>query len=94
MASATVLVRHEIPFAFEPAPDARDLVDLGDHHARPRLDDRGRLTLDEVLVGVWEGLRSDLTVACPVCGGALAPHHGHGPRAVGGSCADCGATLS
>jgi hypothetical protein len=31
----------------------------------------GEPTLDEVLVGVWEGLTAHQTVACPVCGGEM-----------------------
>jgi len=52
-----------------------------------------RLTLDDLLVGVWEGLRSDREVGCPVCGGAMraAPRTGRPP--VAGRCRDCGSTL-
>jgi len=92
MAAATALFTRETTFSFE--LDPRDLVDPGDQRVLPQLDDRGRLTLDELLVGVWEGLRSDRTAACPVCGGAMTPRHGHGPRPVGGGCTSCGATLS
>lgn len=59
---------------------------------RPR--DGGGLTLDDLLVGVWEGLRSGRTAACPVCGGAMTPRPGSGTRAGGGRCADCGSELS
>ena len=31
----------------------------------------GEPTLDEVLVGVWEGLTARQAVACPVCGGEM-----------------------
>ena len=57
-------------------------------------EDGWRPTLVDLLVGVWEGLRSDRTAACPVCGGAMLPRHGHGPRPVGGRCSDCSAELS
>jgi hypothetical protein len=57
---------------------------------------RGRLTLDDVVVGVWEGLAAARPAPCPVCGGTMAPSRGAGssrfPRA-GGRCGDCGATL-
>jgi hypothetical protein len=91
MTTAT-LSRSQTTFTFE--LDPRALVAPDNRHALPKLDDRGRLTLDEVLVGVWEGLRSDRTAACPVCGGAMLPRHGHGPRPVGGRCSDCSAELS
>jgi hypothetical protein len=59
-----------------------------------RDDGRGRLTLDELLVGVWEGLTAHRSVACPVCGEAMAPRYGvAGAAPVGGRCGDCGATL-
>lgn len=53
-----------------------------------------RLTLDELLVGAWEGLRSGHVVACPVCSGAMTPPSGPGPRPVGGRCGDCGSMMS
>ena len=53
-----------------------------------------RLTLDELLVGAWEGLRSGHAVACPVCSGAMTPRSGHGPRPVGGRCGSCGTEMS
>jgi DnaJ-class molecular chaperone len=52
-----------------------------------------RPTLDEVLVGVWEGLSSHHTVTCPVCSGKMAPRYGSGARPVGGRCQRCGSTL-
>ncbi|HVP03622.1 MAG TPA: hypothetical protein VMT10_13710 [Solirubrobacteraceae bacterium] len=91
MAAATLAPRRRI-LSFE--LDSRGHAGPGGHRAVPELDDRGRLTLDELLVGVWEGLRSDRTVACPVCGGAMAPRHGHGPRPVGGRCGGCGTGLA
>jgi tRNA(Ile2) C34 agmatinyltransferase TiaS len=53
----------------------------------------GGLTIDELLVGVWEGLSAHHTVPCPACGGALAPRYGAGPGPVGGRCRDCGTTI-
>jgi len=52
----------------------------------------GRLTLDEAIVGAWEGLAAQVAVACPLCGGVLRPRRTH--DGVVGSCADCGTTLS
>jgi hypothetical protein len=51
----------------------------------------GGLTLDEAIVGVWEGLAAQVAVACPLCSGALSPHNAS--DAVGGRCGDCGTTL-
>jgi hypothetical protein len=44
----------------------------------PRLLDRigGEPTLDDVLVGVWEGLAADRVVACPACQGEMEPDYG------------------
>jgi len=52
-----------------------------------------RLTLDDLIVGVWEGLSSHHTVTCPVCSGKMAPRYGSGARPVGGRCQRCGSTL-
>ena len=51
----------------------------------------GGLTLDDAIVGVWEGLAARVVVTCPLCHGALRPH---GAPDVGGRCDDCGASLS
>ena len=51
----------------------------------------GGLTLDEAIVGVWEGLVAQVVVACPVCAGPLRP--AAAPDAVAGRCGGCGATL-
>ena len=51
-------------------------------------------TLDDVMVGVWEGLAAHRTVPCLLCGGAMAPRYGaagHAP--VGGRCRSCGTTV-
>ena len=57
-------------------------------------DARGRLTLDEVIVGVWEGLLAHHKAACPICGGAMRARPGSGPRPVGGRCTSCGTTIA
>jgi hypothetical protein len=56
-------------------------------------DPRRGLTLDEVIVGVWEGLHAHHTATCPICGGEMLARHGSGPRPVGGRCHDCGTTI-
>jgi len=57
-----------------------------------------RLTLNDKLVGAWEGLSACHTVACPVCGGAMAPRRttgGPGGQLVrSGSCGSCATALS
>ncbi len=54
----------------------------------------GGPTLDDMLVGVWEGLAAHAVVACLWCGGAMTARFGHGAAAVGGGCSDCGATIA
>ena len=49
----------------------------------------GRLTLGRKLDGVWEGLRADGAVECPLCRGRMALPAG-GDRA---RCAECGSSL-
>ena len=49
----------------------------------------GGATLDEMLVGAWEGLSARHPVSCPVCAGAMQPRAG----AAGGACGDCGAQV-
>jgi hypothetical protein len=49
------------------------------------------LTLDDAIVGAWEGLAAQVVVACPLCGGALRPHAA--PDTVAGRCVDCGTRL-
>jgi DnaJ-class molecular chaperone len=72
--------REEQPGSHRPAPH--------EHHAS-----HSRLTLDQLITGVWEGLSSHHTVTCPVCSGKMAPRYGSGARPVGGCCQRCGSTL-
>jgi hypothetical protein len=52
----------------------------------------GRLTLDDMLVGVWEGLLARRTVRCPVCRTeAMAPADADAPS---GRCDACRAQLT
>ncbi len=61
----------------------------------------GRPTLDDLIVGAWEGLAVSRVVPCPVCDGELRPEPRH-PRAVEpsgavpliGRCRDCGSVLA
>ena len=55
------------------------------------LPDEG--TLDELVAALWEGLRADQPVACPVCGVEMRPEYGAHARAIGGRCTTCGTRL-
>ena len=68
---------------------------------RPRLDGallagmadaHGRLTLDELITGVWEGLAVRGAVECPVCASSMARGSHDDDRQVG-SCLGCGSKL-
>lgn len=52
-----------------------------------------RPTLDDLLVGVWEGLHSDRKAGCPVCGGVMRASLQAGHSPVAGRCRDCGSTM-
>ena len=62
-------------------------------HAPRAAEGRGRRTLDEVIVGVWEDLHAHHAAACPMCGEAMLPRYGAGPTPVGGRCAGCGTAI-
>jgi hypothetical protein len=74
-----------------------------EHDSRPRLDGallvgmadaHGRLTLDELITGVWEGLAVRDTVDCPVCASPMAlSSHGGSDGKQAGSCLGCGSKL-
>jgi hypothetical protein len=51
-------------------------------------------TLDDTIVGAWEGLVTYAVVACPLCGGGMRRRPGSGAAAAGGRCGDCGTTLA
>jgi len=78
---------------FGPAPEvAAGRAPVAGDAARERAGGLGGgLTLDDAIVGAWEGLAAQVVVACPLCGGALRPHAAL--DAVGGRCGDCGTTL-
>ena len=54
----------------------------------------GPPTLDELLVGVWEGLTAHQAVECPVCRAEMRPEYGLHALPVGGRCTACRSTLS
>jgi hypothetical protein len=51
-------------------------------------------TLDDLVAGVWEGLRCAQPVACPICDGVVEPRYGSGPAPVGGRCRSCASTIA
>ena len=65
-----------------------------DRHAPRAAEGRGRRTLDELIVGVWEDLHAHHAATCPMCGEAMMPRYGSGPAPVGGRCASCGTSLA
>ncbi len=57
-------------------------------------DAHGRLTLDELVTGVWEGLAVRGAVECPVCASPMAlSSRGGGDNQQMGSCLGCGSEL-
>ncbi len=55
-------------------------------------DVHGRLTLDELITGVWEGLAVRGTVECPVCASSMVLDS-RGDDQQTGFCRDCGSAL-
>lgn len=56
----------------------------------------GRLTLDELITGAWEGLAVRGTVTCPVCASPMTARvpEGEAGDAPTGTCLGCGSQLS
>ena len=58
-------------------------------------DAHGRLTLDDVIISVWEGLAVCATVNCPVCESPMVARSAvAGGEAPMGECLSCGSRLS
>ncbi len=58
-------------------------------------DMHGRLTLDDLITGAWEGLAVHGTVTCPVCASPMTARASeHGGDAPTGTCLGCGSQLS
>lgn len=53
----------------------------------------GEVTLDDAVVGAWEGLATPRIVACLLCGGEMSPSDGRGGE-LSGECGDCGSVLA
>jgi hypothetical protein len=84
--------RDDDPASHGHAPSDDDPVSHG-HAPRDDRSSHSRLTLDDLVLGVWEGLSSHHTVTCPVCSGKMTPRYGSGARPVGGRCKRCASTL-
>jgi hypothetical protein len=72
---------------------------LGDAGVTGRTDAHGRLTLDDLITSVWEGLAVRGTVSCPVCAGPMVSCAREGDAdpdadSPSGVCFGCGACLS
>ena len=75
--------------AAPPRPSQLPLVpDGGTGHEQLRRSDGGRLTLEQRLDRVWEGLLTAGAAECPMCGSEM------GSAAGAGRCTGCGTTLS
>jgi hypothetical protein len=53
----------------------------------------GEPTLEDEILGVWEGLIAHRHAGCPVCGEEMAPEYGAQALPIGGRCGGCGSTL-
>jgi hypothetical protein len=54
----------------------------------------GGCTLEDLILGAWEGLAAHQAIDCPVCDGQMSPVYGSHARPVQGACRDCGSRLS
>ncbi len=54
----------------------------------------GERTLEDLILGAWEGLAAHHSIDCPVCGGVMAPEYGAHSRPVRATCGQCGSRLS
>ena len=90
--SAVVTRRRGGQLALATERTRRESLDLDQrlrHERSSNCSDGGRLTLEQRLDGVWEGLRAAGVAECPLCGSRM--------DAVGdgvGRCGSCGTTLS
>ena len=87
--SATA-TRRRRQLALVPERTRRDVFDPERlRRERSNCSDGGRLTLEQRLDGVWEGLHAAGVAECPVCGGRMEDDGGDSGR-----CGGCGSTLS
>jgi len=62
--------------------------------AAGRVPAEGPPTLEACLAEAWTGLAGRRAVACPVCGGEMAPVLDAGALPIGGRCHRCGSCLA
>jgi hypothetical protein len=97
---STLLLERSPVFAHDFGSDSCYLHDLrdrpGDSPCAPkRAGAHDRLTLDDLVTGVWEGLAVRATVSCPVCMGPMTfDSNGTGAETPTGACLSCGSRLS
>jgi hypothetical protein len=88
--SAVATRRRGRQLALVPERTRREGFDLDrQRRERSNCSDGGRLTLEQLLDGVWEGLHAAGVANCPICAGPIEPT-GEGAA----SCGGCGSSLS
>lgn len=94
--SALLLDERPLAVAGEFERDPCDLHDRSDRACVPeRAGVHDRLTLDDLVTSLWEGLAVRATVACPVCAGPMASGTDKpGLDTPTGTCLCCGSRLS
>jgi hypothetical protein len=66
----------------------RSLIESARPQRRSQCTDGGRLTLEQALTSVWEGLLAVGAATCPLCGSRMTR------SGRGGSCGGCGTTIN
>jgi hypothetical protein len=88
--SAVATQRRGRQLALVPERTRRESFDVERlRRERSNCSDGGRLTLEQRLDGVWEGLHAAGVAECPVCGGRMEDDGGDSGR-----CGGCGSSLS
>jgi hypothetical protein len=93
---STLLLERPPAVAHDFERDPRDVHDRLDSACGPeRAGAYDRLTLDDLVTSVWEGLVVRATVPCPVCAGPMTSAADEiGAEASTGACLSCGSRLS
>jgi hypothetical protein len=73
---------------FDTEPGRRSPIDTARTPRRAQCSDGGRLTLEQSLAGVWEGLLTVGAADCLVCGAQMERHGS------AGVCGGCGTKIS
>jgi hypothetical protein len=94
-AAAPVAAPMPVPASADPvpAPAAAAVMAAAPHPSPTASARRQGPTLDDLVVGVWEGLLAGAPAECPVCATTMTPRHSAGAGVVGGRCGACGSTL-